>query len=248
MKKKLFLLAIAGCVILFTVYSCSKNERGVGSTDQVVVEMSNDVNVQAYFTLVADQIKQVLVPYSKDLLKPDRVKPTKATFEAAAQNLVATHLDETKYLMELGLKIRKRYELANKSESEVRNLFDKVLDALNKNPKKHALSRRDPSDKASATRSVYSYANYHEPPETTTCVNYYLVTYYTDDPEHWLTATPLFESCTETSNPYQTGSVNYPFDTPDFEAAPVDPYDTSGILKKLKYCHDDLMTKVQRCD
>lgn len=97
--------------------------------------MSNDVNVQAYFTLVADQIKQVLVPYSKDLLKPDRVKPTKATFEAAAQNLVATHLDETKYLMELGLKIRKRYELANKSESEVRNLFDKVLDALNKNPK-----------------------------------------------------------------------------------------------------------------
>lgn len=79
-------------------------------------------------------------------------------------------------------------------------------------------------------------------------MKYYLVTYYTDDPEHWLTATPLFESCTETSNPYQTGSVNYPFDTPDFEAAPVDPYDTSGILKKLKYCHDDLMTKVQRCD
>lgn len=250
MKKIFLILTILATVIIY--FSCAKNVREPLSQDPLVTRMVKDVDVQAYFSLIADQIKQIAVPYTKDLLNPSRIKPTNADFEAEATKVVTTHLDETKHIMEMGMTIRKRYNLDKLNEMDVRVLFDKVLDEFAKSPKKHAVSRRNPKDVASVEQenngSMNYYAFYQQQPETTSCVQYYLITFYTDDPSNILTATPLFQTCTEVYHPYQTGSSNFPFDTPDFGGAPSDPADSTGLLKKLQYCHDDFLTRMKRCD
>lgn len=124
-------MAILATVIIY--FSCAKNGREPLSQDPLVTRIAKDVDVQAHFFLIADQIKQIAVPYTKDLLNPSRNKPTNADFEAEATKVVTNHLDETKHIMEMGMTIRKRCNLGKLNEMDVRVLFDKVLDEFAKN-------------------------------------------------------------------------------------------------------------------
>jgi hypothetical protein len=138
--RKLEMALLAG--ILVTCFAnCSKNGRELTSRNQLIDKMAYDEDVQIYYAMIQKQTNdlelQLQLPTREEIEEHAgdssyRI-PKKTDAEIMAAVKRATSMEQTMFLLKQAQKIHTKFNLLGKNEDEIRSIYEKVFDMIEKN-------------------------------------------------------------------------------------------------------------------